>query len=199
MRPHRLLLPLTALIALAAAAPATAADWTVDVTDFQFTPPERNIAVGDTVTWTFTDSGHTTTAVRGQADSWNSQLKDAGASFQRTFDRPGRFQYVCTPHRTFMKGVIEVGEDEETDTVGAVRTRRSGRSVTINFTLNEAAVATYKLRGASRRTVSKGRLRPGRQSIKLRRLPAGRYRGVLTLVDDFDKKVTPRNSFRISG
>jgi plastocyanin len=197
MRSHRLLLPLTALAALAVAAPASAAEWSVDVTDFEFTPAERQIAVGDTVTWTFTNGGHTATSVRGQADSWNSGFKDAGTTFQHTFTRPGRFQYVCTPHRTFMRGVIEVGEDEETDTVDGFRTKRSGRTVTVSFTLNEAAVATYKLRGASRRTVSRGRLRAGRHSIKLRRLEPGRYRGVLTLVDDFDKKVSPRNSFRI--
>jgi plastocyanin len=197
MRPPRLLLPLTTLIALAAAAPATAADWTVDVTDFQFTPADRSIAVGDTVTWTFTNGGHTATAVRGQADSWDSGPKGAGTTFQRTFTRPGRFQYVCTPHRSFMKGVIEVGEDEETDTVGAVRARRSGRSVTIGFRLNEAAVATLALRGPTRRTVERGRLGAGRQSIRIRRLKPGRYRGVLRLADDFDKRSTARTSFRI--
>jgi len=199
MRRHRLLLtPVTILLALGAAGPAMAAEWNVGVTDFEFTPPERNIAVGDTVTWSFTDGGHTTTAVRGQSESWNSSFQDAGGTFRRTFTRPGRFQYVCTPHKSFMKGVIEVGEDEETDTLGAFRTRRSGGTVSINFTLNEPAVVTYKLKGPSRRTVERGRLAAGRHSFKVKRLKPGQYRGVLTLTDDFDKKITPRNAFTVA-
>ena len=31
----------------------------------------------------------------------------------------------------------------------------------------------------------------------MRRLKRGTYRGVLTVVDDFDKKITPRNFFVI--
>jgi plastocyanin len=197
MRRHHLLPPMTILLALVAASPAMAAEWTVDVVDFEFAPKERTIAVGDTVTWSFTAGGHTTTAVRGQAESWNSGFKDAGGTFQRTFTRPGRFEYVCTPHKSFMKGVIEVGEDAETDTLGAFKAKRSGSSVTVNFRLNEPAVVTYKLKGPSRRTVERGRLAAGRHSFKVRRLKPGKYRGVLTLTDDFDNRLTPRNAFTI--
>jgi len=69
--------------------------------------------------------------------------------------------------------------------------------VTVSFELNEAAQATYKLTGASRRTVTRKRLKAGAQSITVRSLKAGSYTGTLTLSDDFDKKVTPRNSFVI--
>jgi hypothetical protein len=34
-------------------------------------------------------------------------------------------------------------------------------------------------------------------SFTLRRLKRGTHRGVLTVVDDFDKKITPRNFFVI--
>jgi hypothetical protein len=56
---------------------------------------------------------------------------------------------------------------------------------------------TYKLRGPSRRTVKRSRLDAGRHSFTVKRLKRGRYRGVLTVVDDFDKKLTPRNAFVI--
>jgi hypothetical protein len=56
---------------------------------------------------------------------------------------------------------------------------------------------TYRLKGPSRRTVRRGRLAKGRHSITLSRLKRGSYRGVLTVVDDFDKKVTARHSFVI--
>jgi len=190
-------LPFGLFLALVTAAPAMAADFDVAVTDFEFTPREQRIAVGDTVAWSFNIYGHTATAVRGQADSWSSGRRTVpeGGSFRHTFDTPGRFQYVCVPHRDFMRGTITVGEDQESDTYDNFRTKRRGKTVTLSFTLNEAAKATYKLRGAARKAVTRDRLEPGKQTIKLRGLKAGSYRGTLTLEDDFDNRVKPRNSF----
>jgi plastocyanin len=199
MRPHRLLLPLTAILALGLASPAMAFDWPVEVVDYEFRPAERKIAVGDTVIWSFTNGGHTTTAARGQADKWNSgpATSEAGTTYQKTFNTPGRFQYICIPHASFMKGTIEVGEDAETDTVDNFKGTLRGDNVKISFKLNEAAKVTYKLKGPSRRTVERGRLDAGRHSFRVRNLRNGEYRGTLTLVDDFDKKATPKNFFVI--
>lgn len=199
MRPHRLLLLLTAILALGLSSPAMAFDWPVEVVDYEFRPAERKIAVGDTVIWSFTNGGHTTTAARGQADKWNSgpATSEAGTTYQKTFNTPGRFQYICIPHASFMKGTIEVGEDAETDTVDNFKGTRRGDNVKISFTLNEAAKVTYKLKGPSRRTVERGRLDAGRHSFRVRNLRNGEYRGTLTLVDDFDKKATPKNFFVI--
>ena len=110
---------------------------------------------------------------------------------------PGRYQYVCTPHRDFMKGVIEVGEDAVADPLDNFKSKRTGNRVKLSFLLNEPATVTYTLKGPTRRTVKRGRRAAGRQSFTLRRLRRGTYRGVLTVVDDFDKKVTPRNFFVI--
>ncbi|MEA2333101.1 MAG: hypothetical protein QOH58_3239 [Thermoleophilaceae bacterium] len=198
MRLNRLLLaPLTLVVVLATAAPAMAADWSVGVADFEFTPPAYKIAVGDRVVWNFSNGGHSATSVRGQAESWDSDILDAGATFDKTFTKPGRFQYVCTPHEGFMRGVIQVGEDAVRDTVDAFRTSRSGNKATVSFTLNEAAKATYALKGPSSRTVTRRRLAEGDRTLTLKRLKKGRYTGTLTLVDDFDKRVTQKKSFRI--
>jgi plastocyanin len=198
MRRHRLLpIPLALLAALAAAAPASAAEVNVGVVDFSFQPGQRTIAVGDTVVWSFNASGHTATAGRGQAERWNSGLQASGRTFRHTFDRPGRFQYVCTPHASFMKGTIQVSTDRVRDTVDAFRARRDGSSVKVSFELNEPATATYSLRGASRKTVRRGRLGAGRHSFTVRGLQAGSYTGTLTLTDDFDKSVKPKSSFTI--
>jgi hypothetical protein len=113
------------------------------------------------------------------------------------FNTPGRFQYVCLQHKDFMKGVIEVGTDAVADSVDDFRSKRTGNRVKISFLLNEPATVRYSLKGPSRRTVRKGRLAAGRHSVTLRRLKRGTYRGVLTVVDDFDKKITPRNFFVI--
>jgi plastocyanin len=198
MRLNRLILaPVTALAALAVAAPSLAADFGVGVADFDFTPKTRSIAVGDKVVWTFNDSGHTTTSVPGQAVSWDSNIKDSGGTFSKTFTKPGRFQYVCTPHESFMKGTIVVGKDSVKDSVDAFKTTVSGTKVTVSFELNEAAQATYKLTGASKRTVARKRLKAGERSITVKRLKAGSYSGTLTLSDDFDKKTTQKKSFKV--
>jgi plastocyanin len=200
MRRQRLLIPLALLTPLALASPAAAFDWSTEVIDFEFKPPEHHIAVGDTVTWNFTAGGHTSTSVKGQPDSWNSVsdgTNSAGSSFTKKFDTPGRYQYVCTPHQAFMKGLIEVGTDTVIDTLDNFKTTRRGNRVKLSFLLNEPARVTYRLKGPSRRTVKKGRLARGKHAFSLSRLKRGTYRGVLTVVDDFDKKITPRNSFVI--
>ena len=196
MRPQRLLIPLALLTPLVLASPAAAFDWSTEVIDFEFKPAERQIAVGDSVTWNFTAGGHTTTSLRGQPDSWNSVSEgtnSAGSSFTKVFDTPGRYQYVCTPHRTFMKGVVQVGTDTVVDTLDNFRSARRGNRVKLSFVLNEPATVTYRLKGPSPRTVRRGRLDAGTHSFTVRRLKRGTYRGVLTVVDDFDKKVTAKN------
>jgi plastocyanin len=201
MRPRPLLL-LTLAFLLAPSAPAMAAEFPVDVVDFAFVPKERQIAPGDSVTWTFSRGGHTTTASRGQAESWDSspspdELNAPGQTFTHRFERPGRFQYLCIPHAEFMKGTIVVGEDEVQNTISGVTTVRRGDRVTIKFRLNEAARATFKLRGPSRRSYTRRRLGAGRRSIAFGNLKPGEYRGTLTTVDDFDKKDTAKSSFVI--
>lgn len=200
MRPNRLALPLALLLVLALASPAAAVDWKTTVVDFEFQPAERRIALGDSVTWNFSVAGHTSTSLAGQPDSWKSVetgTSEAGTAYTHVFNTPGRYQYVCIPHRAFMKGVIEVGTDAVIDSLDDFRTKRSGRRVKVSFLLNEAATVRYSLRGPSRRTVRRGRLDAGTHSFTLRRLKRGTYRGVLTVVDDFDKKITPRNFFVI--
>jgi plastocyanin len=201
MRPQRLLIPLALLIPLVLASPAAAFDWRVDATsNFTFEPREPHIAVGDSVTWHFNVDGHTSKSTRGQPESWNSVSEGtnaAGSTFTKVLKTPGRYQYVCVPHQTFMKGVVQVGTDTVSDTLDNFRTRRRGNRVRLSFLLNEPATVTYRLKGPSRRTVRRGRLATGTHSFTVRRLKRGSYRGVLTVVDDFDKKITPRNSFVI--
>ena len=201
MRPNRLAFPLAILLSLVLAAPAAAAfDWKTEVVDFEFQPAERRISVGDTVTWNFTVGGHTSASLGGQPDSWKSAETGAnptGTSFTHRFDTPGKFQYVCLQHRDFMMGSIEVGTDTVIDSLDNFKAKRIGHRVRISFLLNEPATITYRLSGPTRRTVKKGRLDAGTHSFTLRRLKRGTYRGKLTVVDDFDKQITPRNFFVI--
>jgi plastocyanin len=189
------------LTPFAFASPAAAFDWKTEVVDFAFNPEERRIAVGDSVTWNFTAAGHTTPSRRGQPDSWNSPAgttSTANSAYTKVFDTPGRYQYYCIPHESTMQGVIEVGTDTVADSIDRFRSKRTGHRVKLSFFLNEPATVKYRLTtGPSRRKVNRGRLDEGTHSFTLRRLRRGTYRGVLTVKDDFDNKVTPRNFFVI--
>lgn len=77
----------------------------VAMKQFQFMPPTLTVQRGTAVAWKNDDQlAHTVTA----ADkSWTSPLLQPGAVFVRTFDQPGRYEIVCTPH-PFMKMIVEV-------------------------------------------------------------------------------------------
>jgi plastocyanin len=202
VRPRFATISLAVVLSIVLAAPAAAAlDWKTEVVNFEFRPLTQTINVGDTVTWSFTDNGHTSASVSGQPDSWRSaspgNANAAGTTFTHQFNIPGKYQYVCLQHRDFMKGSIEVGTDTVIDSLDNFRTKRTGHRAKISFKLNEPARVTYKLKGPSRKTVKEGRLAAGRHSFTVKRLKRGTYRGVLTVVDDFDKKITPRNFFVI--
>jgi len=187
------------LIPLAAASPTGVADTSVNVVDFEFQAKKAHVGVGDTVTWSFSARGHTTTSARGQAESWSSgpEISPVGGQFQHTFTKPGRFQYFCIPHQSFMKGVIEVGRDKVADTFSNLRTRTRAGSATVSFRLNEAAKMTYKLSGPTDKKITRPRLARGRQSVPLGRLRRGIYRATLSLTDDFDNRQNVKSTFVI--
>jgi plastocyanin len=198
MRLNRLAFALALPICLALAGPAAAADWNVGVIDYEFQPAEQQVAVGDTVVWNFSNSGHTATSQRGQAERWDSGSVPGGQAFRHTFQSPGKYQYICTPHEAFgMRGVITVGTDEVARTLSGFKAKRTANRVKVSFTLNEPATVVYRLRGAARRTVSRGRLTAGRRSFTVRRLKRGAYTGTLSVADDFDEKQTAKSSFRV--
>jgi hypothetical protein len=89
---------------------------------------------------------------------------------------------------------VQVGRDEFPKSQRSFRQTRRGNSITISFRLVEPARVTVRLRGPSRRTVTRRRLDPGRHSIKVSRLRAGRYRGTVTFEDDFKKRSVVRTS-----
>jgi plastocyanin len=82
--------------------PADAATTMVTVGDggFFFFPSSVTIDAGDTVEWTFSSSGHSSTSGTPGAPSgfWNSGILNQGATFSHTFPTAGSFPYFCTPH-----------------------------------------------------------------------------------------------------
>ena len=80
-----------------------AAPGSVRVVDNQFEPGTIEVAVGDTVTWSF--EGAALHNVSGPGFK-SKNLKEG--EFEHTFNSAGEVDYVCTLHPG-MKGTVEVG------------------------------------------------------------------------------------------
>jgi plastocyanin len=88
---RRMMFVLTALLALAAAPPVSAATVTVAINRAGFTPNPAQIEVGDTVTWTNSDTRNR--QVISRAASFASPILKPGETFSFTFKTAGRFSY----------------------------------------------------------------------------------------------------------
>jgi plastocyanin len=193
--------PLLALaLLLAAAAPAMAADATVQVGDDFFDPDSVRVEPGDTVTWDWIGTNdHNVRASARQTERFRSRIQ-AGAdkSFRRTFTNRGRFRYFCEVHPDLMRATVQVGDAETTDPrVRRLRARVSGSRARISFRLSERSFVTLRLRGAERKTVRKI-FRRGRRSVTLRGLEDGRYRVSVSAKDGFgNKSRTARKRFGV--
>jgi len=65
-----------------------------------FTPSSVTILPGDTVRWTWSAGGHSSTSGTPGAPNglWDSGILNQGAAFTHTFNTMGSFPYYCTPH-----------------------------------------------------------------------------------------------------
>lgn len=194
-------LPPVLLLTLGLAAPATAGEVAVQAVDYEFMPKTLKVAPGDDVTWTFSgESEHTATSVRGQAESFSSGLKTAGGTYSHTFAKPGKYQYICLPHRFTMKGTVQVGEDTVAKSFTSVKTGVRGKRASSRLSLLEAATVTAVINAPKKHRVSLAKEEPGRIKIAWGEgLKPGRYKAMVTAVDDFDVKTVKKISFEIAG
>ena len=81
---------------------ASATTFTVMVGNggFNFTPASVTIQPGDTVQWTWSAGGHSSTSGSPGSPNgiWDSGVRNQGATFSHTFNTVGEFPYFCTPH-----------------------------------------------------------------------------------------------------
>ena len=81
----------------------------VTIADFAFTPSNLAVSVGDTVTWTNTDSVPHTVTQNPSGSGFQSGTIASGESFSFTFEEVGEFTYFCEFHPN-MTGTIVVTE-----------------------------------------------------------------------------------------
>jgi len=79
---------------------------------FCFMPSSVTIHPGDTVQWTWSSTGHSSTSgTPGHpSGTWDSGILSQGAMFTHTFNMVGSFPYYCTPHGACcgMVGTVKV-------------------------------------------------------------------------------------------
>jgi plastocyanin len=87
---------------------------------FCFVPSSVTIHPGDTVQWSWSSSGHTSTAgTPGSPNGlWDSGFLNPGQTFSHTFNTAGSFPYYCTAHGQCcgMVGTVTVSSPTPTPT-----------------------------------------------------------------------------------
>jgi plastocyanin len=99
---------LIAITSMRLAPTVRAADEAVDISGFQFQPASITVQVGDTVTWTNSDStAHTVTSTTGAPEAFDSGNLTQGDTFSFAFMQAGTYPYRCEIH-TSMTGEVVV-------------------------------------------------------------------------------------------
>jgi len=124
----RLLTTLGLLMAMATSAfaeDATVEMWNKDPDDKKrrmvFSQEIVTIEPGESVTWLATDRGHNVEFIDGPDGVELADKSKLGKDVTLTFDTPGVYVYVCSPHASMgMIGIVVVGELTQ-EAVDAVR------------------------------------------------------------------------------
>ncbi|MBC7937702.1 MAG: T9SS type A sorting domain-containing protein [Rhizobacter sp.] len=79
---------------------------TVTISNFQFSPSNLNVLVGDIIRWEWAGGFHNTASVTipAGASSWATPVSTTGFSFEYTVTAAGTYNYQCDPHAGFMLG-----------------------------------------------------------------------------------------------
>ena len=98
----------------------------ITVENFQFSPKNFTVNVGDTIRWQRDDStgsiSHTTTSdvIPAGAASWDSPISQNNPSYTYVVTVAGTYNYVCTPHAAMgMVGSFVASPASGTDQVGS--------------------------------------------------------------------------------
>jgi len=123
----------TVAIMASLSAPAFAEDMTIEMLNKRddgakmvYSQDIATIDVGDTITWTPEDKGHNVEFIAGP-DGWDAPKKSKlSKEVAITFDTPGVYVYVCTPHASMgMLAIVVVGEltQEGVDAIKGAKVR----------------------------------------------------------------------------
>ncbi len=79
----------------------------VGIREYRYDPPTLTVKVGTSVRWTNNEKRVSHSILFLGPGGFESDRIFPGETFERTFDRPGKFPYTCGPHPE-MRGLVEV-------------------------------------------------------------------------------------------
>jgi plastocyanin len=119
-------------------APALAADTSIRIADYSYTPNSLNIEAGTTITWTNTGQDTHNVAIDRGPETFVSIVLAPGQSARFLFATPGKYHYFCEWHAN-MQGEIDVRGPDGSDTAPAALAARTfaetGMTIRGNFLL----------------------------------------------------------------
>ena len=128
---------------------------TIQVANFQFNPSSVNAVVGDTITWTWVSGSHTTTcdptvntatSLPAGATTWNSDINSGSSSFSYKLLVAGTYNFLCIPHQSVMKGVINVSSILPVTLISFNTSVASNNKALLKWTVaNETNVSYYSV------------------------------------------------------
>lgn len=151
----------------------------VNISSFQFSPPNVTVNDGDTVRWHWTGGLHSTTSDVGSTKSWDSGLRTSG-DYDTVFtaaDGPGPFPYHCRQHVSMHGSISKTTSAVELVDEGGLPGSFSvdqnypnpfNPTTTIKFSLEKNSSVTfqvYNIAGQSVEEEDLGPLQPGVYSI----------------------------------
>jgi plastocyanin len=83
----------------------------VSMQNVQFQPPDVTVKAGETVTWTNDEGVPHDVEGSGPGGEFSSGPEGGmqqGDTFSHTFDKPGKYEYVCRVHAPGMSGTVTV-------------------------------------------------------------------------------------------
>jgi plastocyanin len=104
-----------------------------------FNPKNASINVNDTIQWSWSATGHSSTS---DTPLWDSGTISSGSTFNRQFTSSGTFPYHCTPHQSFgMTGSIIVAAAANNPPSVTITNPASGKvfSAPANITIRASA------------------------------------------------------------
>lgn len=138
----------------ASAAVEQGAQVTITITNFLYMPENLTVSVGDTVTWTNTDtSPHTVDADNG---AFKSGDMPKGASFSYQATQPGVYTYYCQYHPS-MKATLTVVAAETSRTFAETGQTLQGRFLTYWNEHGGLAINGYPISGEFMETLEDGK------------------------------------------
>ncbi len=160
---------------------------TVTVQDFQFSPADMTVNIGDTINWLWMNGSHTTTSmsVPEGASSWNSEINSIATAFSYVVMTAGTYSYNCTIHPTQMTGTFTVVSTTGTSPVASTPIFSASSSLLaselqVNYSLPIPASVTidlYNITGVRVKNFASAFHTPGEYSetFSVGSLPKGLY------------------------